>query len=509
MATQPNVGNHSVSDTVAPATSYSPFRVALLLFLFLNCVYLATSTGRVRTIDEIDPVLQSESLLLHHSTAISQALNTGIWFGKRDRNGVPRSAWPAGHALMLLPWSAFGHYGLSRLPGMPSSIADLAIGTSICWSNATFAALSAAACFLLFLTLGTNPNKALACSLLVAFATPLFVYSGWTYSEPVTTALFLVAALLLFTGSNTASTIRIMTGAVILGFSIHVRPANMVTVLVFIVAAIVQGRSARQSKFLYRTAAIVIVVVGLSGLLYLYRNYALFGNPLDFGVPTTAENGKDLDSWHNPMWRGICGFLFSPGKSVFLFSPPIVLGMLGLSRLWRRNHALGVIASAAPVANLLMFSTRTQWEGSYCYGPRYLLPSLTLLLLPFPLLFENPPRWVRLAFWMAAISGFLVQAIGLSTNIMEDMVNNHYYIGTWDYRMSYSAVTGQLHLIWKYLHQSPTQFGLGWDRWFVFLRSAGASPTLVMQIEIAFLAGALVFGYLTWKMSKNAHFEHS
>jgi hypothetical protein len=35
------------------------WRVAVLLFLFLNCVYLLTSTGRARSIDEIDPVMQS------------------------------------------------------------------------------------------------------------------------------------------------------------------------------------------------------------------------------------------------------------------------------------------------------------------------------------------------------------------------------------------------------------------------------------------------------------------
>jgi hypothetical protein len=479
-------------------------RLAFLLFLFLNCVYLLTSTGRVRTIDEIDPVLQSESLLLRHSTAIPQAPNSGIYFGKLDQNGIPRSAWPIGHALVVLPWSATGHYLLARLPGIPSSISDLAIATAICWSSATFAALAVAASFLLFLALGLPQRSALTCSLLLAFSTPLFVYSGWLYSEPVTVALFAIAALLLFGSGKPIPISRAVSGALLLGFSIHVRPANMVTALVFVAAALVLDHSEDDSGSNYRTAAVVVGVLAISGAIYLARNYAFFGHPFDFGVPATAENGKELDSWHNPVWVGIFGFLFSPGKSVFLFCPPIVLGILGLPHLWRRNRALSVLSAAAPLANLLFYSFRTQWEGGYCYGPRYLVPSLILLCFPIAALFQDSPPWLRPVFWTTAIIGFLVQAIGLSTNIMEDMVLNRYYVGNWDYRMSYSAIAGQIHLIWKYIHVPPAALGLGWDRWFVFLRDSGASPFPLIGIASLFLLGALVFGHLTWKSVRGA-----
>jgi hypothetical protein len=160
---------------------------------------------------------------------------------------------------------------------------------------------------------------------------------------------------------------------------------------------------------------------------------------------------------------------------------------------------LALLATAAPIANLILYSFRTQWEGSYCYGPRYLVPSLTFLCFPIAAFLREPPLWFRPVFWITAISGFLVQAIGLSTNILEDMVRNHYYVGNWDYRMSYSPITGQLQLIWKYLHVEPTAVGLGWDRWFVLLRAAGASSSLMTGITSLMLAGALVFGLLTWR----------
>ena len=503
----------SPASATLRAASFSPLRTAFLLFLFLNCVYLLTSTGRARSIDEIDPVLQSESLLLHHTTAIPQALNSGIYFGKIDRHGVPRSAWPAGHALMVLPWSAVGHSLFARLPGMPRGISDLAIITADCWSSATWASLAVAAAFLLFVEIAGRPRIALACALLVAFATPLFVYSGWLFSEAGTTALFMMAALSLFATGEQVPVWRAVIGSLLLGFSIHVRPANLVTVAVFIAASLAlrstpssppSGSRFPRRTFPQRTTAILVAVVGISGLIYLARNYVYFGNPFDFGVPATAENGKNLNSWHNPFWVGIAGFLFSPGKSALLFCPPVLLGILGLPHLWRRNRALTLLVAAAPLAALTFFAFYTQWEGGYCYGARFLVPSLTLLCLPIAALLSDAPLWLRPAFWIAAIGGFFVQAVGLSTNIQEDMHRNHYYVGNYDYRMGYSAITGQLQLIWKYLHVAPSSPGLGWDRWFVLLRAFGASPSLLGGIAALFIAGALVFGLLTWREFRNA-----
>jgi hypothetical protein len=499
MASQRSLEIHSAADFY-PRANRSYVHVAILLFLFLNGVYLLTSTGRVRTIDEIDPVMQSESLLLRHSTAIPQAVSSRIYFGKFDQRGVPRSAWPAGHAILVLPWTAAGYYLLARLPGIPSNISDLAIATADCWSSATFAALAVAVSFLLFLNLDLSPKRALACSMILAFSTPLFVYSGWLFSEPATIAIFVTAAFLFFGSGKPIPLSRAVLGSLLLGFSIHVRPANIVTAFVFIAASLVLDYSSpRGTGFPYRTTVLLVAVFAFSGLLYLARNHALFGNAFDFGVPATAENGKDLNSWHNPFWVGVFGFLFSPGKSALLFCPPVILGILGLPRLWQRNRALSVLCGATAIANLCFYSFRTQWEGGYCYGPRYLVPSLVLLTLPCAALFRAPPRWLHPVVWAIAIIGFLVQAIGLSTNIIEDMVDSHYFIGNWDYRMSYSPITGQIHLIWKYLHVAPAGLGLGWDRWFVFLRAAGASPLLLACIASLFLLGTIPFGLMTWR----------
>jgi hypothetical protein len=483
-------------------------RVAILLCLFLTCVYMLTSPGRARSIDEIDPVMQSESLLLRHSTAIPQAVGSGIYFGKVDRNNIPRSAWPSGHAWMILPWSAAGHYVFAKLPGISPSIADLAITTATSWSSAFYAALAVAASFLLFLRISGSQRSAMMCSLILAFSTPLFVYSGWLFSEPASTALFVIAALLLFGTGTQPTSANAVTAALLLGFSAHIRPANMLTVFVFIAASLLL-KPADEEQFRFRTTWILLVIVGVSGLLYLLRNHLYFGNAFDFGVPPTAENGKDLESWHNPFWRGVAGFLFSPGKSALLFCPPAILAIAALPRLWKRNRALALIATFAPIANVALYSFRTQWEGSYCYGPRYLVPSLVLLCLALGALFIDRPSWLRPALWGVAVAGFAVQVIGLSVNVLEDMTRNHYYDAHWDYQFFYAPIPGQLTLIWKYLHTKPTAIGLGWDRWWMLLHAAGASASTLAAVVILLAAGAIVFGWLLMRAMLSAHQDTS
>jgi hypothetical protein len=230
---------------------------------------------------------------------------------------------------------------------------------------------------------------------------------------------------------------------------------------------------------------------------------------LDFGYPATAENGKDLNSFHTPFYVGLAGFLFSPGKSIFLFCPPVVLGILGLPRLWRRNRGLATLCALAPLVSLAFFCSYTQWEGSYCYGPRYLVPGLVLLCLPMAAFFLDRPTWFSRAFATLFAVGVIIQVIGLSTNMMEDMIRNHYYVGNWVYRLAYSPITGQLRLIFKYIHTRPAKLGLGFDRWFLFLPAAGMPKWIVAALAVPAVAITALSGIKLRSLCREAESQVS
>jgi hypothetical protein len=333
----------------------------------------------------------------------------------------------------------------------------------------------------------------LICALLVALATPLFVYSAWLFSEPLTAALWLGAALALFgiPAEIKISWQRAAVAGVLLGFSLHVRPTSLLAALIFIAAVILRDREKS-----FKAAGVLTSIVGAAGLIYLLRNLSLYGSLFDFGYPRFAEAGRELNTFHTPLYVGLYGFLLSPGKSILLFCPPIVLAIAGMRRLWRRDRGLALVCGLIPLVYLFFYSTYTSWEGIYSYGPRYLVPSAVLLCVAISAWFLDPPAWLSKALWLSFGLGFVIQAIGLSMNIVEDMVTNHYYDTSWNYQIGYSAITGQLHLIAKYLGGTPAQLGMGFDRWFLFMGKAGLPVSTIAMLLVPMVGGFLVCGWL-------------
>jgi hypothetical protein len=491
--------------------------LGLWLFATFQFFYLLTSTGRVRTPDEYNTLYTTESLVLHGTTAVPQAVALHNFYGRLDVHGQPRAAYPPGQALICTPWYALGQYVLARLPGVPhdppyNDDTDLVVAFASCLSSATFAALTVTFFFLILAGIGIPLRAALMATAMLGLATPILAYSAWLFSEPLSAAIFtgvawmvlvrdrgpapegaadgvLSSASLKRCPDTTHGRYATATAGLILGLSTLVRPTNVLAIAVFAVAIFARdGKGAVKSAFLFCAAA----AVGIA--LLLAHNAILFGSPFAFGYPTAAEGAKRLNSFDTPLLKGLYGFLLSPGKSVFLFAPPILLALAGLGKLWRRDRALATLAILLPLADLFFFARYSQWEGGYCVGPRYLVPALVFLCLGLgpilaEVLAEDRPRMKILAV-VLFIAGALVQGLSIATSFMEDQAPlGHYYDANWTYRLDYS-LAGQLHLFFKYLASpEPARLGLGWDRWFVFLAKGGVSRATLAVLGAAMAAG--------------------
>lgn len=472
-------------------------RVASFLFLALAFLFLVTSTGRVRTVDEIEVKFQGESLMLHGTTAVPQAVEANRFYGTLDRKGQPRAPYGDAQALLSVPWHAAAQVLWMVLPqgSVPVSSKYYFVDAIVTTSSAVFSALAAALAFLIFCSLGLAVRTAVAATAMIALATPLFAYSAWFFSEPAVMALMLAAALVLFTGQNRYSLGKAALAGLFLGTMIWIRPAHVIAVPVFILAVLVRDRE----KTPYPALALALIA-GMFGAAYLLRNGIYYGDIWEFGYPTVVDGAKRMNSFETPVTTGLFGFLLSPGKSVFLFAPPILLAIPGVLRLAKRDPGLGILAGGMPAMYLLFFSRYMQWEGGFCIGPRYLVPSIALLCLGLgPLLAEAGLRTRRLAIALFA-TGLFVQAVSISTNFMEDQAGGRYYDSDWNYRMGYSSITSQAKRLIHYLSSSqPAQLGLGYDRWFVFLAKAGASRRILACGLLLELTGLAFF---TWKLGK-------
>jgi hypothetical protein len=479
-----------------PAREPSRRRIAILLFLSLDFLFMLTSGGRVRTLDEVSVDFQSESLVTRGSTAVPQAVAANFFYGKFDRNGQPRTPYGDGQAILVAPWHVAGQMLRAVLPGIPAKSKDLFIDVIVTSSSATFSALAATLAFWIFCGLGIDIKTATLAALMLALGTPLFAYSAWFFSEPLVAALLLGAALALFTDGGEQRSIALAgLGGVLLGVAVWVRPAHIIAVPVFFLALLI-----RDKEKSVLPAITLVAVVALFGGAYLVRNQIYFGNPMDFGYPPEAEGGKHLNSFETPLAIGLYGFLLSPGKSIFLFAPLVLLAIPGVFRMAKRNVGLAIVAGGTPLVYLLFFARYTQWEGGYCVGPRYLVPAIALLCVGLgPILADATPPIRKLAVVLFA-AGMLVQIISVGTSFMEDQTTGKYYDAQWNYRMDYSSIQGQGKLLLHYLGSSkPARMNFGHDRWFVFLAKGGVSRGVLAAGIVFQLGGSLFFG---WRLRK-------
>jgi hypothetical protein len=172
--------------------------------------------------------------------------------------------------------------------------------------------------------------------------------------------------------------------------------------------AISQPGAAREScvRYLCFTGAVGVAVV----LMLLY-NHIRFDAWLDSGKLHHSPQGA-YPLFGNPV-IGALTLLVSPGKSIFLYSPPLIIGVLGMVRLWRREPALAIAVTAASAILVSFISCISFAGGDWCWGPRYLVVLLPLWAVPAPFFhFQTLPRRIVVTTIMGL--GLCVQLLGVS-----------------------------------------------------------------------------------------------
>ncbi|HWO16489.1 MAG TPA: hypothetical protein VNM89_07230 [Solirubrobacterales bacterium] len=139
------------------------------------------------------------------------------------------------------------------------------------------------------------------------------------------------------------------------------------------------------------------------GVAIAWYNWARFGSPTDFGYSDFALTVS--------MPINIVGLLFSPGKGLIFYSPLVILGALGLTRLWRQDRFLAA-ALLTLLITLTCASGASAYWGDEVWGPRYIVPAAWTLLVPIAWWADTKLR--RRVLLGVASLGVLVQMIAIS-----------------------------------------------------------------------------------------------
>ena len=129
-----------------------------------------------------------------------------------------------------------------------------------------------------------------------------------------------------------------------------------------------------------------------------------------------------------PAWIGLRGLIFSPGKSLFLYSPFLILGLVSIPLFLRRHGWRGAFYVVVPLLFIAIYSLKRAWDGGG-WGPRYMVPMVPFLaIVAAPLLavaWRHVPRLLMSFLLLAA----LVQVLGVAKdfNLFASMYRQHLY----------------------------------------------------------------------------------
>lgn len=395
-------------DNPSPRPETAPWRLPLCSALAV-VVFLTPLAGRKNgyTVDANAPFQITRSIV-----------EDGVWF--------PSAAVKQGyiHSVVFVPFYAMAELAQSMFPGaVPESVHR----NFMCWMNTVVTGAAAGVMALVLRELGHSRAVRAALPLAWAFSTLAFNYARYEYNKALA-GLLLILAFYAWLRFNRMPRWRNALG---LGCAMGMLAAlrlEMAAVLPAFALGMVWMR--RRTENFIRLAVIAAVPAAAGILFVIVYNAMYWGAGLGGGY----EGSFSL----NP-GEALAGFLFSPGKSVFLFNPILLLLPLALRPFIQtqpRERAVPLLLGLGLLVSVYAFWGN--WWGGWGYGPRHLVPLLPLACVPLAALLDGGGRPVWTAFGALALAGFAVQLVGAAIDF-NDVIYNLMLNGIAEHQLIWNA----------------------------------------------------------------------
>ena len=446
------------------------------------------------------------------------------WF-YAHREGRKYGVFPLGNVVAMIP-----SYLAYKVMHQIESVPERAIYAFT--SHVSPALLMAGAMALLFHLLrkrGASLRWALLGTGATGLCTFCFIYARAPYSEALQTLLLLwLVERTLDQGEGVTPAglgWLAMAGGLLLNSKLV-----YVLLLPFVAAYVIdRRRRAGDLDRLWRALPLAMLVFAELVAVALWHNHLKTGSLLDSGYQ--IKDGV----FSGDLLAGLYGFFLSSGKSVFLYSPPLVLALFGVSTAWRRRRAETLFVLSMIAVTTLFNAKFRHWHADYCWGPRHLTALTPLaMLLVFPWLPEALARG-RVRLRQCGLG--LVLGLGLSVQLLGAAFYWDHYIRLliavkdqtgapgWfrenlshgHYIPEFSPLRGHVWMLrhwwhddpdldrdapWKTIHPLPADLSDGWRRlrldwWALDWTDAQGKRSLAGWIAIALLEGGAALTLLS------------
>jgi Dolichyl-phosphate-mannose-protein mannosyltransferase len=394
--------------------------IKILIFLFFFSIYTITMIGQLHFGDEAERYLSAQSIAERHDLAIQfdQDLHRHIALDGRNY-----SLYELGSIVPLVPFYALGNIVSRLFPnGDTNGIELLVTGLA----NPVLTALTCVVLFEFGTALGYPTTIGLFTTGLYGLATIAWPYSKAFEREAVLGLCLLLSAYSAFKFRELRQTKWLWAAGASLGFLFFAKIAEIILFPLFAIYIILrffpfEKRSFDVRPFL-RLISFLLPIAFLVGIQALW-NYARYGDFTNTGLQVTYG---DLSNQFSPSYviDGLRSFLYLPSKSIFVYSPPLLLLVPGWIAFFREKKSEAVLFAALIISSILFYSFHLDPGQGGWWGPKYLVAITPLAILPISSLFRsNGHRWRALWYSLACLTGL----IGVGVQIAGDLVDDRVY----------------------------------------------------------------------------------
>ena len=381
------------------------FAAGSLCFFSFLLFYGITSRGKLQASDEAAVFATGVSL----ATRGHLAIDDFHWLQDRVNIGTKG---PDGHLYTkYFPGNVFAVALVYKLTARPNDqpyvwVTEMApSATGARWALRLNALWGALGMTFLFVSLRRYfPwRTAVLTVVLVGLCSDWWYQSRGLYSE-VAAGAFLIASLCFAVHDKPYGS----SGA--LAISILFRPTNLLALPFW-------GKAVWRRNFKALASGAIIVAGGLALAAY---NCARFGSPLNFGYPS--------GNFSVPLLTGLYAMFLSPGRSLFVYSPVLLLAIPGAWLFYQREKVLTVLCLILIVSYAMVVAPWGPLGWGLSWGMRLMTPIVPVLGFLAATVIERVWRnkWISLVSLFLAVIGLSIQVLALlrdPTHVLIDRVS--------------------------------------------------------------------------------------
>ena len=421
-------------------------RFQFTLFCFFAAIFMLTFRGislgdNVFHYEFVKSIIQRQQLSLPLDNRLLQTDRSVSLFFAIGRDDKPYMTLPPGLAVASLPLGSMGFLVESILGDIPhetqeenaenrfdvtAAIRELGNTPSAMMTamvNPLAMAILAVVFFLFSNRLSRKRKQSLVLTLALGCCTIIWPYSSSYWTQPVTTLSLFSALYSLHLFKEESLQRYIVFAGLLLGFSILTRFETIVLVPFFLIYAVSAAYPDR-SRIL-RTVGRFLAVFCIFVLLLMFWNYYRFGGVLDTGSGHQQHFGG---TFRGNLAESIPANLIGLNRSIFVYSPALLLGLLAFPALYRRRRILAMVTTLIIVTVFLLYSKIGMWDAACSWGPRFLVILTPFLLLPASII-RFDARWKRRLLLILAIVGFCIQLIAVLVPHQLGVISDYYKPG--------------------------------------------------------------------------------